>query len=135
SWHDGAAEDLPFESGAFDGAVFFATIEFVADAAKAVDEAIRVLRPGGWLAVGYLNTFSPWTALYRHEADHGSPPWAAARFFSRDDLEQLAGQAAVRAEAAVWLAPLAEPPYGEADAAGRRAGNAPAFELLLWRKP
>ena len=133
-WREGFAESLPYDDGEFDGAAFFATIEFVDDPAMTIREAFRVVRAGGWLAIGYLNALSQWTAMYRHEADKGSPPWTAARFFARDQLEELAGGPAERSEGAVWLAPMAEPPFEEADGAGKRAGNAPAFEVLLWRK-
>ncbi|GAB4323985.1 MAG: methyltransferase domain-containing protein [Dehalococcoidia bacterium] len=132
-WVDARAEALPFAGGEFDGALFFATIEFVGDPGAALKEAFRVVRDGGWVAVGALNALSSWTALYRHEAGRGTPPWPAARFYTRDDLASLAGQEAEEALAAVWLGPLAEPPYDEADQAGQRAGNPPAFELLRWR--
>jgi SAM-dependent methyltransferase len=133
-WSAGFAESLPFDDGRFDGAVFFATIEFVDEPARAVAEAFRVVRPGGWLVIGYLNALSPWTAMYRHEADKGLPPWNAAHFFVRDQLEALAGGTAEQAAHAVWLAPMAAAPYEDAEQAGRRAGNAPAFEVLRWRK-
>lgn len=132
-WLDARAEALPLGDGECDGAVFFATIEFVDDARQSLREAFRVVRDGGWVAVGYLHALSAWTALYRHEADRGTPPWPAARFFTRDELEALAGAGAEAAAGVVWLGPSAGPPFEEADAAGRRAGHAPAFEALLWR--
>jgi SAM-dependent methyltransferase len=47
----GSATDLPFADGSFD-VVFsaFGALQFVADAARAVAEAARVLRPGGRFA-------------------------------------------------------------------------------------
>lgn len=132
-WVDARAEHLPFADGQFDGALFFATIEFVDDPAAALREAFRVVCDGGWVTVGYLHGLSSWTALYRYEAGRGTAPWPAARFYTRDDLESLAGAEAEAAAPAVWLGPLAEPPYDEADHAGRRAGHPPAFELLRWR--
>ena len=132
-WVDARAEALPFADGEFDGALFFTTIEFVDDASRALREAFRVVRDGGWVVVGALHATSSWTALYRHEADRGTPPWPAARFYTRADLESLAGREAEEARAAVWLGPFAREPYDEADEAGRRAGNPPAFELLRWR--
>jgi ubiquinone/menaquinone biosynthesis C-methylase UbiE len=133
-WHDGRAEDLPFPDAGFDGALFFTTLEFVARPADALREALRVVRPAGWLVVGFLHACSAWTAAYRRLADGGAMPWAAARFFTRDDLEHAAGDPAERSERAVHLAPEAEPPFEEAERAGMRAGNAPALEVLRWRK-
>jgi SAM-dependent methyltransferase len=42
---------LPFESGAFDLALFTEVLEHVEDDAAAVAELSRVLRPGGWLLI------------------------------------------------------------------------------------
>jgi SAM-dependent methyltransferase len=47
----GDAQHLPFADGAFDVAVATQVFEFVADAAAAVAEAYRVLRPGGRIVV------------------------------------------------------------------------------------
>lgn len=134
-WCEGRAEHLPFDDGRFDGALFFAALEFVADPGAALPEAFRVVRPGGWIVVAYLNALSPWAASSRHEADRGIPPWNAATFFTRDDIEALAGSPPWKTAAAAWLGPFAAPPFEEADDAGQRAGNAPALEILLWRKP
>jgi ubiquinone/menaquinone biosynthesis C-methylase UbiE len=41
------AEDLPFPDGFFDVAVAVSTFEFVTDAARAIREIARTLRPGG----------------------------------------------------------------------------------------
>lgn len=133
-WCAAAAEFLPFARDTVDGALFFATLEFVRDPDAALREAMRVVRPGGWVAVAFLHALSPWAALYRHLADRGEIPWSAARFFTPADLVQrMEGPPVAEAEA-VHLAPHAEPPYDEAEQAGRRAGNAPALHLLLWRK-
>lgn len=45
----GAAEDLPFGDGTFDGVVFSLVLCSVADQGRALSEARRVLRPGGEL--------------------------------------------------------------------------------------
>jgi ubiquinone/menaquinone biosynthesis C-methylase UbiE len=132
-WVTAAGEQLPFPDCRFDGALLFTTIEFVADPGRVVKEAFRVIRPEGWVAVGYLNAVSPWVALYRHLGDAGQAPWTAARFFTRDDVEQLAGRVPDAFDEAVHLAPGAKPPLPDADAAGRHAGNDPALGLLLWR--
>ena len=132
-WSDARAERLPFPSGSFDGAVFFTTLEFVDDPARSLEEALRVLRPNGWLAIGCLHALSPWVAMYRRYGEQGRLPWASARYFVRDDLERMVGRTAERVGSAVHLAPGASAPLDDANTAGKRAGNAPAIELLLWR--
>jgi ubiquinone/menaquinone biosynthesis C-methylase UbiE len=133
-WCSARAESLPFADASFDGAVLFTTLEFVHYPAQALQEALRVVRVGGWAAVGFLHALSPWAAWYRYQADRGVMPWVAARFFTRKDIEQFIGQPADTSEAAVCLAPQATAPFEEAEQAGRRAGNRPALEILRWRK-
>lgn len=135
TWRDATAETLPFADGAFDLAIFFTSLEFVEDAPAALAEALRVVRPGGWLIAGTLDARSPWTALYRHLAGQGNPPWSAARFFAPADLEAFVGHAAEACESAVFMAPDAIAPFAEADAAGVRAGNRGSLAILRWRKP
>ena len=133
-WSDARAEALPFSDGVFDGAVLFATLEFVHQPADALREALRVVCPEGWIIVGLLHPLSAWTALYRRQADRGDMPWAAARFFTRQDVETWMRFPAERSEPAVFLGPDAIPPFEEAERSGKRAGNSPALEILRWRK-
>jgi len=49
------AKSLPFQSGAFDFAAAFHSLEHVGDPRLALSEVSRVLRPGGWLYVGVPN--------------------------------------------------------------------------------
>jgi ubiquinone/menaquinone biosynthesis C-methylase UbiE len=133
-WQEARAEHLPYPEACFDGAVFFTTLEFVDRPDQALQEALRVVRPGGWVMAGFLPALSPWAALYRHRGDRGVMPWVAARFYTRSDLEAWMGFPAEASAPAVYLAPQANPPFVEADQAGQRAGNAPAMEVLRWRK-
>lgn len=133
-WHAAVAEALPFAHDTADGVLFFAALEFVRDPDAALCEALRVVRPGGWIAVASLHALSPWSALYRHLADRGDAPWSAARFFTPEELARKMRGPPVAEARAIHFAPYAEPPYEEAEQAGRRAGNAPALQLLLWRK-
>jgi SAM-dependent methyltransferase len=47
----GDARELPFEASSFDLALFHTTLCHVPEPERAIAEAFRVLRPGGWLAV------------------------------------------------------------------------------------
>ncbi len=49
------ATALPFPDGAFDAVTMFDVLEHIADDHRAVGEAVRVLRPGGWLLVSAPN--------------------------------------------------------------------------------
>ena len=50
-WRQGAAEDLPFADASFDAVVSQFGLMFFQDRARAIRQMIRVLRPGGRLAV------------------------------------------------------------------------------------
>lgn len=51
----GNAENLEFDDSSFDGVLYVATLEFITDYGKAVQEAWRVTRPDGKLLVIMLN--------------------------------------------------------------------------------
>ncbi|WP_022799148.1 class I SAM-dependent methyltransferase [Thermus islandicus] len=131
-WVAGKGEALPFGDGAFDAVLLFTTLEFVEDVERVLQEARRVLRPGGALLVGILDALSPWAALYRRLGEKGVRPWTHARFLAREDLAALLGPPEAEG-GAVYLAPEASLPFPEADLAGRRAGNRPALYLGRWR--
>lgn len=131
-WCAAIGEQLPLKGRSVDGVLIMTTLEWVNDPGRCVDEAKRVLRPGGWLVVGYLSALSPWAALYRRLADEGVQPWSSARFFTRSDVENLVGASPGSAEVAVHLAPQANQPWQSAEDAGRLGGNRPALEVLRW---
>ena len=81
-WRQGVAESLPFPAGGFDAVVSQFGLMFFDDRARALREMLRVLRPGGRLAVAV------WDAL-----EH-VPAYAALV----DVLERVAGPAAAQGE-------------------------------------
>lgn len=89
------AEALPFETASFDVVIAVTVLCFVEDAVAAVDEMVRVLKPGGRLIVGELGRFSTWAALRRIKGWLGSPVWRAARFRSAAELKQFAREASL----------------------------------------
>lgn len=133
-WVAARAEHLPFPSEKFDIVLAFTVIEFVQDLSLFFHEAFRVLVPSGSLYIGFFEPESPWVALYRHLGDRGHAPWTTARFYDQEQLEERAGKRSIRKNSVLWLAPYATPPFPEADAAGKRAGNVPAVSIIQWKK-
>ena len=86
-------ERLPFADASFDIVASVTVLCFVSDAAGAVAEMARVLRPGGQLVLGELGRWSVWAALRRVRSWLGSSTWRAARFRSAGELRALAGGA------------------------------------------
>ena len=80
-WRQGLAESLPFEDNSFDAVVCQFGLMFFQDRDAAIREMLRVLRPGGRLAVAV------WEALERSEA---YPEEVAL-------LQRMAGDAAAEA--------------------------------------
>ncbi len=103
-------ESLPFADAEFNVVVAVIVLCFLADAAGAVREMVRVLRPGGCLVIGDLGRWSLWAAWRRVRGWFGSGTWAAARFRTASELRALAAQAglgAVMVRGAVFYPPIA----------------------------
>lgn len=90
---EGRVERLPFPDASFDVVASITVLCFVPDAAGAVREMARVLRPGGRLVLGELGRWSLWAALRRLRGWFGSSTWKAARFRTATELRALAEQA------------------------------------------
>jgi SAM-dependent methyltransferase len=91
----GDAHALPFADRSYDVTALITALEFVADPAHALSEAIRVARKG--VLLGVLNRWSVLALRYRLS---GKPLWRCARFFGARELagivQAAAGQRAGR---------------------------------------
>jgi ubiquinone/menaquinone biosynthesis C-methylase UbiE len=85
----GNALTLPFATGAFDLSVLITTLEFMADPAQALVEAMRVARCG--LILGVLNRQS---LLAWRLKRSGKSLWQMAHFFTPAELAHLVQRAA-----------------------------------------
>jgi SAM-dependent methyltransferase len=98
----GDAHALPFVDRSYDVTALITTLEFVADPARALAEAVRVARQG--VLLGVLNRWSLVAARYRIS---GKAIWRCARFFGAGELALLARRAAgPRAGEIVWRTTL-----------------------------
>jgi ubiquinone/menaquinone biosynthesis C-methylase UbiE len=50
-----SAEDMPFPESSFDAVIYIASMQFIEDYRKAIENSVRVLRPDGKLIVMLLN--------------------------------------------------------------------------------
>lgn len=87
---EGPVQRLPFPDASFDVVVSITVLCFVADAAGAVREMARVLRPGGRLVLGELGRWNFWAMRRRVRGWLGSATWKAARFRTASELRALA---------------------------------------------
>lgn len=66
SWLQADACTLPFAPSTFDVVAFSSVLHHIPDFERALHEAVRVLRPGGWVFAFDPNALHPAMALFRH---------------------------------------------------------------------
>jgi SAM-dependent methyltransferase len=80
-------EDLPFDDEQFDLALMVTTICFVDDVSKCLSEIYRVLQPGGYIIVGFIDSESPLGRLYQAKKDktkfYGDATFYSYQYVSR----------------------------------------------------
>lgn len=79
------AEQLPFQEAEFDFVLMVTTLCFVDDALKSLREAFRVLKPGGYLIVGFVDKESALGKEYMAKKDR-SVFYKDATFFSAHEV-------------------------------------------------
>jgi SAM-dependent methyltransferase len=84
---DGVAEDLPYPDDSFDFVLMVTTICFLDDVGAALEEARRVLRPGGSIVIGFVDSAGP---VGRHYVEHKSesPFYRDAEFVSAREVKR-----------------------------------------------
>ena len=92
------AQRLPCAAGQFDVVTAVTILCFVEDAAPVLREIARVLRQGG-LVIGELGKWSTWAVARRMRGWVGSRIWRRGRFWTANELRQLAEQAGLVVEA------------------------------------
>jgi SAM-dependent methyltransferase len=91
----GVAEALPLADAQFDFVLMVTTVCFFDDINKALLEAYRVLRPGGFLIIGFIDRSSRVGQTYV-DGQKENRFYKEARFFSVDEIAPCMGQAGFR---------------------------------------
>ena len=93
----GDATELPFEDDSFDGVTMFDVLEHIPNDAAAAAEALRVLRPGGFLVITTPNEswrfpfYRPFRRICPPEEEMTAEWGHVRRGYSLADLERLVG--------------------------------------------
>lgn len=82
----GVAEDLPYHNDSFDFVLLVTTICFVDDPLKALKEAWRVIKSGGYLIIGFVDKESSIGQKYEKDKNK-SKFYSSATFFSSKQIE------------------------------------------------
>jgi SAM-dependent methyltransferase len=132
---------LPFANDSFDVVLAVTVLCFVDDAAPAVREMARVLRPGGRLVIGELGRWNLWAAKRRMSGWLGSRVWRSATFRTARALKDLvadAGLAITMMRGAVYYPPFAPLAtlLARCDAwIGKHTTAGAAFLVVVGKKP
>lgn len=104
-----SASALPFDARQFDLVALIATLEFLAQPARALREAVRVTRRGV-----LLGTFNRWSLYALRRRLRSSPVWSRARFFTLFEVRRLLAEAAGerRSDMTWWSTSWSLPSHG-----------------------
>lgn len=109
TWIKGLASPLPFADESFDGVLGILALDFMTNREMALQEMVRVLRPGGFVAVAILNRFSLWTLKRVIRAWFKPSLWREARFITPRELRRFLSSrpelAEIRTRQAVYFPP------------------------------
>lgn len=84
----GVCENLPYEDTQFDMALMVTTICFLDDVEKSFQEVNRILKPGGWFLIGFIDknsTIGKFYLKYQNE----NVFYRVAKFYSIEEVIQF----------------------------------------------
>ncbi|MCD6319296.1 MAG: methyltransferase domain-containing protein [Candidatus Desulfofervidaceae bacterium] len=83
---------LPFKDKTFAGVISITLFEFLFYPENAIREIYRVLKPGGEVLIGTMNTLSPWFGCKRLKSLFVETAYRYARFYTPRKLKSLLSQ-------------------------------------------
>ncbi len=130
----GIAEKLPIKDQSLATVSFFFTLCFLSDVEKAIKEAYRVLKLGGYIILGFVPRESPWGNYYFKKGQKGHPLYKFANFLSTKEVSTLlkkTGFQLIKASSVLFFDPES-PPKHETPKLGihPEAG----FVVMIWSK-
>jgi ubiquinone/menaquinone biosynthesis C-methylase UbiE len=96
----GDGECLPYSDSSFGCVLVIATLCFVSDPQKTLQECRRVLKDNGYLIIGFIPAESFWGKSYAEKSLKGHPFYSRAKFYSYEQVLRMARSAGFRYEEA-----------------------------------
>jgi ubiquinone/menaquinone biosynthesis C-methylase UbiE len=126
--------DLSFDDNTFDGIFSMAAFEFVKEPKKALDELMRVLKPGGELIVGTINPASPWGGMYKSQIFEDSI-FQYAIFYTKEELMQYYPGLIRKTKECLYIPPTIDEEAMQMNSEKKyKKINAPGFYFIKWTK-
>jgi ubiquinone/menaquinone biosynthesis C-methylase UbiE len=129
-------QNLTFQDNFFDGVFSMATIEFVSEPDKMIEEMFRVCKKGGPVVVGTINKDSTWGELYQDpEFQKNVPVFKYADLKVPKDLSKIKQEYLIKVSECLFLAP--DTPETEISLEQEKklsTSNSGGFFCVLWRK-
>ena len=126
--------ELPFQNESFDTVISVTALEFIEDAASALNELFRVTRPGGRVLVATLNSLSSWAAERQEKASAEGGLFSRVWFRSPRDLESLRRETC-RTATVVHFSRSEDPETARIIEKASEGSSEGAFAAAFWRKP
>ncbi len=104
----GVGEALPIRTASLDYILIIVTLCFVDNPLQVLKEAARTLKPGGSLITCIVPADSPWGKHYIEMGRKGHPFYSIARFYTVDQVEEMARKAGLKPIETVGI--LSTPP-------------------------
>jgi ubiquinone/menaquinone biosynthesis C-methylase UbiE len=89
----GRGEQVPFDKESFGAVFIIVTLCFLDSPLEVLEEANRILFPGGKIVLGLVLKESPWGQFYQSKKARGHRFYRYATFYSYDEVVRLMAQA------------------------------------------
>ncbi len=128
------AHELDFPGGTFDGVISMAVFEFLERPEQALDEMLRVVKPGGHVVVGTINRDSPWGKLYTGEGMKDSV-YRYAKFKTKEYMGNLRKDCLVHVKTCLFVPPTVQEDRLSVELENKLSlKNEGGFICTLWKK-
>ncbi|MHC1720335.1 MAG: class I SAM-dependent methyltransferase [Clostridiaceae bacterium] len=127
--------DLKFKDNEFDAVISMATVEFIHNVTKMIEEIFRVVKIEGQVFIGTINGDSDWGEFYRSKIARGNTVYKYAEFKTIQDMKSWNPNNLLGTGECLFVSPLADETEfnfeGENELKGKRKGG---YICALWKK-